>query len=273
MKNRSFLILSVFLFIVLGAIAVGQFTPDEIQQRKQLEEFLLNADIVKSEDVGEGVTKPLRVYLRLGDIEAKGVWKNPEGIRDGFLEGWRYEIAAYRMDKLLGLNMIPPTVERELKGSKGSLQYWVSAEFSLLDVMEENINMPSATRDLREKMKYVARVFDSLIANEDRTQQNILYTRDWRTILIDHSRSFRCSEKFSKKLLYGQNGIKGDYPFRRLPRDLVEKIEGLDFQEIKAAVHDYLTEKEINAVLIRKKLILDEIKAMIKDKGEAAVLY
>ncbi len=273
MRIRSFSILFAFLFIVLGLMAVGQFTLDEIQQREQLEEFLLNADIIRSEDVGEGVTKPLRVYLRLDDIEAKGVWKNPEGIRDGFLEGWKYEIAAYRMDKLLGLNMIPPTVERELKGSKGSLQYWVTAEFSLLEVMEENISMPSETRELREKMKYVARVFDSLIANEDRTQQNILYTKDWRTILIDHSRSFRSSKKYTKNLLYGKRGLKGENPFRRLPRDLVDRIEALDFQKIKAVVNDYLTEKEIEAVLIRKGLILDEIKEMIEDKGEAAVLY
>jgi hypothetical protein len=211
--------------------------------------------------------------LKLGDREAKGLWKNPEGIQDGFLEGWRYEIAAYRMDKLLGLNMIPPTVEREVKGKKGSLQYWVTAEFSLLDVMEENIKMPSDTRELREKMKYLARVFDSLIANEDRTQQNILYTKDWRTLLIDHSRSFRSSDKFNNQLMYGRNGITGDNPFRRLPRTFVEKIGWLYFEKIKNAVDDYLTDKEIQAILVRKILILDEIKNMIEEKGEAAVLY
>jgi hypothetical protein len=250
-----------------------QFTREEIEQREALEKFLLNADIVKSEDIGEGVTKPLKVYLKLGDKEAKGVWKNPKGVQDGFLEGWRYEIAAYRMDKLLGLNMIPPTVERELKGKKGSLQFWVTAQFSLLQVMEENIEMPSDSRESREKMKYLARVFDSLIANEDRTQQNILYTKDWRTILIDHSRAFRSSGKFTKQLMYGRNGITGDNPFRRLPREFVERIKWIDFEKIKNAVNNYLTEKEIEAILIRKKLILDEIKAMIEEKGEVNVLY
>lgn len=133
--------------------------------------------------------------------------------------------------------------------------------------------MPSTTRELREKMKYLARVFDSLIANEDRTQQNILYTQDWRTILIDHSRSFRSSEKFTKSLMYGRNGLTGDNPFRRLPREFVERIKRLDFEIIKDTVNDYLTEKEIEAILLRKKLILDEIKTMIEEKGEAAVLY
>ena len=154
MRIKSYLIIYVFIFSSFVSMSFGQFTKEEIEQRESIEFFLLNAKIVRSEDVGEGVTKPLRVYLKLGDREAKGLWKNPEGIQDGFLEGWRYEIAAYRMDKLLGLNMIPPTVERELKGKKGSLQYWVTAEFSLLEVMEENIKMPSDTRDLREKMKH-----------------------------------------------------------------------------------------------------------------------
>lgn len=273
MKFRFYLIIYGLIFGFFVSTLFSQFTKDEIQQREIIEGFLLNAEIVKSEDVGEGVTKPLKVYLKLGDKEAKGVWKNPEGIQDGFLEGWRYEIAAYRMDKLLGLNMIPPTVERELNGKKGSFQYWVTAEFSLLKVMEENITMPSDTRELREKMKYLARVFDSLIANEDRTQQNILYTKDWRTILIDHSRSFRSSNKFTKQLMYGRNGIKGDNPFRRLPRIFVERIEWLDFEKIKNAVDDYLSDQEIQAILIRKNLILDEIKSMIEEKGEAAVLY
>jgi len=273
MKLRSYYIISVLVFVFFASTLFSQFTKDEIQKRETLEGFLLKAEIVKSEDIGEGVTNPLKVYLRSGDKEGKAVWKNPEGIQDGFLEGWRYEIAAYKMDKLLGLNMIPPTVERELNGKKGSLQYWVTSEFSLLKVMEENITMPSDTRELREKMKYLARVFDSLIANEDRTQQNILYTKDWRTILIDHSRSFRSSEKFTKQLMYGRNGITGNNPFRRLPRTFVARIEWLDFEKIKNAVDDYLSGQEIQAILIRKNLILDEIKAMIEEKGEAAVLY
>jgi len=53
----------------------------------------------------------------------------------------------------------------------------------------------------------LTRAFDCLIANEDRTQQNIRYKKDWRTILIDHSRSFRSSEKFQKQLVFGKNGV------------------------------------------------------------------
>ena len=46
------------------------------------------------------------------------------------------------MDKLLGLNMIPPTVEREFEGKKGSFQMWITTKFSLLDIMEQGIPLP-----------------------------------------------------------------------------------------------------------------------------------
>jgi hypothetical protein len=207
-------------------------------------------------------------------VEASGAWKNPSGIRDGFLEGWRYEIAAYGLDKLLGLNMIPPTVERAFQGKRGSLQLWVKVAMNDLKRMEDNIRIPDASAKPWERMKYLNRAFDGLIANEDRTQQNILYTEDWRMILIDHSRSFRASEKFTERLLSGKNAI-GVRPLhiRELPRVFVEKIKALDFSSIEGAVGPYLEKNEIEAVLVRKKLLLDEIAESIKEKGENKVLY
>ena len=57
-----------------------------------------------------------------------------------------------------------------------------------LERIEQGIHIPKDKLDSWSKQKYLARAFDCLIANEDRTQQNIRYTQDWRTILIDHSR-------------------------------------------------------------------------------------
>jgi hypothetical protein len=191
----------------------------------------------------------------------------------GFLEGWQYEIASYRMDKILDLNLIPPTVERVYKGKKGSLQYWIETEYSYLDVVENKIPIPVKMIQNFEKIKYITRAFDSLIANEDRTQQNMRFTPDWRIILIDHSRSFRSSKKFTRQLMFGKNGIMGDKPFRQLPRSFVEKLKILSFENIKNAVGPYLKDAEINSILKRRDLILNEIDEMIKEQGEANVLY
>jgi len=273
MKRKTFFLIAIFLLLAQGSWIKGQFTPAEVSEREQWEEFLKTAEITGSKEIGEGVTKPYRLYLKKGDVEWSAAWKNPHGIKFGYLEGWQYEIAAYRMDKLLELNMIPPTVEREFNGKRGSLQLWIENGMNDLERLDKNINIPKDAYDRWEKMKYVARAFDSLIGNEDRTQQNIRYTKDWRTILIDHSRAFRSSEKFTKQLMFGQNGITGNKPFRRLPRVFVEKIKALTFDSIKNAIGPYLEDKEIKAILIRKDLLLKEIDEMIKEKGEDKVLY
>lgn len=277
MRRKVILTIVLFILASQGYVVNGQFTPAEIAQRPEIEEYLKTAEIVSSADIPEGVTKPTRLYLKKEDVERSGAWKNPKGMQKGHLEGWQYEIAAYEMDKLLELYLVPPTVEREFKGKKGSLQFWVQVEFSELTVFEQKIGIPRSKFNNKENKKYLTRAFDSLIGNDDRTQQNILYTKDWRAILIDHSRSFRSSKKYTKKLMYGANGLKkaGDRPmlFRRLPRAFVEKVKALNYDDIKNAVGPYLKEKEIKAILLRKELLLEEIEEMVKEQGEDKVLY
>lgn len=264
--------------LTAGILAWAQFTPDEISRREQWEEFLLTAEIVKSEPIGEGVTAPQRLTLRKGDVEKKAAWKNPNSKPNGVFDNWKCEIAAYRLDKLLGLNAIPSVVEREFQGKKGCLSLWAESKTSLLKMMEAGESFPEAVLERTDKMKYIARLWDCLIANADRTQQNILFTDDWRTILIDHSRAFQSDRKFVRQLVFGANGIfKFDdgrpMLFRRVPRALVEKIKGLSAAVLKQAVGPYLTDKEIEGVVSRIPLIMKEIEDMIKQSGEANVLY
>jgi len=266
------LVLSVFILSTSSFLA-PQFNEEELAQRNEIEEFLKTAEITKAVDIGEGVTKPYRLYLTKGEIVGCGCWKNPSGVQKGFIEGWQYEIAAYEMDKLVGLNMIPPTVEREYKGKRGSLQHWITSEMSDLERLERGIDIPPDKLESWTKQKYLARAFDCLVANEDRTQQNIRYTADWRTILIDHSRSFRSSDEFRKRLVLGKNGLLAQKLFRTLPRIFVDEIRILDFDSIKAAAGAYLNDKEIQAVLERRDLLISEIEEMIKERGESSVLY
>jgi len=273
MKHRLIILFSLLVFLGFQHKVNAQLTPEELASREKWEEFLKTAEIVGSEDIPEGVTKPIRVFLKKGEIEGSGAWKKIKGYREGVLEGWQYEIAAYEMDKLLGLNMVPTTVEREFKGKKGSLQFWMKFEMSDLERMDQNIEVPASKKYNWTKRKYLMRAFDSLIANEDRTQENVCYTKDWRMILIDHSQSFRSSRKHTKNLVYGKKGIKERKLFRILPRVFVGKIKALNFDNIKKAVGFYLKDKEIEAILARKKLLLTEIDEMIIEKGEERVLY
>jgi hypothetical protein len=271
-------VIGVLSVIASAAALFGQFTPGEIAGREAFEEFLKTAEIVDFKEIGEGVTKPYKLYLQQGDREAAACWKNPSGMTFGFLEGWRFEIAAYRLDKLIGLNMVPPAVEREFQGQNGALILWAENKYSLEKIVDDNIRIPEAAAEHTEKMKWLTRAWDSLIANEDRTQQNVLYTEDWRMILIDHSRSFRATKEHTKRLMFGRRGLQTSmqgtpFLFRRLPRSFVDRIRGLSFESIRAAVGEYLTDGEIQAVLARRDLLLKEISQMVREQGEAAVLY
>jgi len=277
MKKR--LITFFFAIIVLGFLfqSLAQFTPEEIAAREKWEEFLKTAEIIEKEQPfskREAVTEPWVLTLEKDGITNKALWKNPEGLMKGFTENWKWEIAAYRLDKYLGLNMVPPTVERRFQENRGSCQLWIEAEMSLKDKVENKIKTPSYKIFPLNRAYYIQRAFDNLIANEDRHQNQFLFTKDWRMILIDHSRTFRTSKKFTKKLIYDEKYKEGPtFIMKELPRAFVEKLKNLNAEVIKDIVGEYLTDKEIEALLIRRDLILKWLDKHIKKLGEDKVLY
>jgi hypothetical protein len=259
----------------LSGISAPQFLPDDLAQREKWEDFLRTAEVVGSEQLTgpEAVTSPWVLTLKRGNVTHRALWKNAQGRMGGFWEGWNYEIAAYLLDKHLGLSLVPPTVERRFREDRGSCQYWVDDCMSLRDREQKKIKMPPAKVFNWNRATYLQRLWDNLIANEDRHTNQILITPDWRMILIDHSRSFRTSGKFTKNLIYTAKHPEGPKLMSELPRVLVDKVKALDFAAIKAAVGAYLSDDEINAVLIRRELILKEIDRLVKATGEDKVFY
>ncbi len=273
MKRILYFGISLCFIIIFTTAAIAQLTSTELSQREDVEEWLATGKLVDAKAIGEGVTKPYRLFLKAGEVEISGAWKSVSGFKNGVLEDWQYEIAAYQMDKLLGLNMVPPTVEKRYDRKKGSLQYWIEGTISDETRQEKGMKMPVSQIHHWENRIYLMRAFDSIIANDDRTQQNIQYTKDWRTILIDHSRAFRSTREHTKNLMFGKNGLKEAMIFKRLPRKFVENVKALNFDQIKDAVGIYLSKREINAILSRKVIFLNEIDEMIKEQGENTVLY
>ena len=277
MKKR--LILFVAMVIVLGFSlqSIAQFTKEELAEREKWEEFLKTAEIVAQEqpfEKREAVTDPWVLTLEKDGITRDAIWKDVAGRQKGFFESWKWEIAAYRLDKHLGLNMVPPTVERRFKGNRGSCQLWITSMMSLKKKFDEKIKTPSYKVFYWNRAFYMQRALDNLIANDDRHQNQYLITEDWRMILIDHSRSFRTSKKFTKKLIYDEKNKEGPtFIMKELPRALYEKIKSLNAEVIKNAVGEYLTDKEIEAMLVRKDLIVKWVEDRIKKMGEDKVLY
>ena len=137
------------------------------------------------------VTHPWTLTLEKDGVQHRAVWKDVFGERvGGFKETWKGEIAAYRLSRALGLNMVPPTVEREFKGNRGSCQMWVDSWNNLETIIEKKLNPPGIKAMYFARATCLQRAFDNLIYNVDRHRRHYLVMEDWRMILIDHSRSF-----------------------------------------------------------------------------------
>lgn len=275
MKNRIVFIIFFILVVGFSTQAVAQFTPEELAQRAKWEKLLQEAEVVGQEQMGgkEAVTEPWVLELEIDDIEFRAIWKNPLGRVKGFLESWKWEIAAYRIDKLIGLNMVPVTVEKRFQGDLGSCQLWIEDTDTLKKQKDEDIKKLSYQVYPWNLSLFKQRAWDNLIYNTDRHLNQYLVTQDWRMLLIDHSRSFATSKKSTKQLIYDEKYKEGPFLMKQLPRTLYENIKALTAEKIRSVVGDYLNEKEIEAVMLRKDLIVAWVEKRIEEMGEDKVLY
>ena len=102
---------------------------------EQKEEFLLNAKVISSKEIGVGINNTRRATLSDGKLThdahvqtvdiRKQEFKTLNGMELNFRDSYKYNIAAYRLDRLLGLNMLPVSVERKVGGDTASMTWWV----------------------------------------------------------------------------------------------------------------------------------------------------
>ena len=274
MKKKMFFCLVAAVCLAV-APARGQFTAAELAARPDWEGFLREAEIVDRVQMEreEGVTRPWKLTLRRGEVVRHALWKDASGIRGGFREGWKYEIAAYLLDKRLGVGMVPPTVEKVLDGRPGSCQLWIEGTALYGDMLAARQGLESFRSEGWKKAGYIAQLFDDLVGNEDRHTRNVLVTADFRAILIDHSRTFRTMKSFVESVPFSDKNVPPGDLLRRLPRALVQSVRDLSGTALREAVGDLLSEEEIRAVLSRREILLREIDKVVGRFGEADVLY
>jgi len=275
MKRGVWILLAAGL-AVFALQSIAQFKPEEITDFAKWEDFLATAKIVGERrlPMSEGVTQPYDLTLEKDDVTRHGAWKPLSGIVKGYKESWTAEIAAYRLSKYLGLNMVPPTVEREHQGKKGSIQLWVDYWKNLEAITADKLEPKGIQMTYFIRKLCLQRAFDNLISNEDRHKRNYLITKDWRMILIDHSRTFRTTPKFTKNLIYDENFKEGkNFIMDTLPRKFFDILKTLTAASVRDVVGDTLTDDEIASTIARKNLMVAWIEKHIKEIGEAYVLY
>lgn len=229
-----------------------------------LEQWLTQAEIVKTEDLDTGVTQPHRVTLRKDGIELRAVFKDlsidtDELGRSGAIndsDRFEYELAAYKLDRLLDLDMVPVAVARTINKHRGILQFWVEGAINVRRMLEQKL---SPAGECASGPQYnLMNVFDVLIDNTDRTQENALFTRDWQLVLIDHTRAFH-TDLAPQHLLY-----KGEFS---VPPALAARLATLNRDLLQQALGPYLKKRQIEAILKRRDLLLKDNAARYRTAG------
>jgi len=223
----------------------------------EYEEYLRTAPIERVTSIPVGVTKPKRAFFAPGGLVPSVVVKHlPMGQRSGFWESYKSEIAAYELDRLLGLDMVPPTLERRVEGDLASIQLWVEGCKLLKDT-----NQSACPRPI-EWAKQVCRqrVFDNLVANIDRNAGNLLVDGEWNLILIDHSRAFASDKMpFEKEMT-------------RIDREMLARLQALDEAGLMARVRPWvLSDSQVRGILKRRDKIVAHFERLAGERGEAAV--
>lgn len=109
------------------------------------------------------------------------------------------EVAAYRLDLLLNLEMVPVAVKREIDGAQGSLQFRPKDWIDELERSREGRG-GSAWCPLDEQWNAVF-VFDTLTYNRGRSGRNVLYNLSmWQVMLIEHGQAFVAKHGRPKRL-------------------------------------------------------------------------
>lgn len=228
-----------------------------IGHEAEYEEYLETAPIERIDDVGMGVTKPERAFFAPGGLAASAVVKHlAPGLRMGFWESYKSEIGAYVLDRMLGLGMVPVTVERRVGADLASVQLWVEGCRLLKGVDQSSCPRPT----LWARSACRQRVFDNLIANIDRNAGNILIDDEWDMVLIDHSRAFAANKMpFEKEMT-------------RIDKEFFERLKTLDEATLMPALKPWVPSKgSVRAVLKRRDRIVAHFEQLVREKGEAAV--
>jgi len=277
--------LLVLLVLPLGALGEGLTLPERVfrdvdsnplpfQTDAEAEEFLRTATVTSQRDIGTGVTKPKQLVLEKDGLKVHAAFNyvdrqgQREKMADGtvemyFQDSYKADIATYKLSRLLGAEMIPPGVERNIDGQDGVVRLWIENLKSYDEwINEGNTGTPDSLY-LRRQLKDQI-VFDLLIRNTDRNQGNINWDPDWNLWMIDQTRSLAkdpgLRDKEAKKL-------KG------CSRSLYEAIKSLKIKDLERDLMPYIGSFEIKALMKRRDKLIKLIDTLVKKEGEAEVLF
>jgi len=233
------------------------------------EEFLHTAEIVDVELIDSGITRPRRATLSDGDRTLRAVFKTVNTIHKeakdaggrtliGLRDSYKHEIAAYELDKALGLGIVPPCVERNISGTTGSLCMWVENAVTETDRRRDKGRTPPNHVEFANQMCRI-RVFHQLIWDADSENiSNILIDSNWRVYKIDSSRAFRKDCRLQR-----------EEEIYRFPRRMLSGLESLTRPQLDETVGPWLNKQQMRTLWERRNQLLELAERRIAERGNA----
>lgn len=256
----------LLLALAMPAAAQAPLTVD------QQVAFLTSASIVASRPIGKGITGALRVTLSDGttthDAAFQSVDETPgiDGRRRAgefvFVDHYRYNLAAYRLAAHLGLGaMMPATVERSIDNRRGALAWWIDDVAMDEEEREAKDAQPTNAIDFTHQRQRML-VFAELVRDTDRNKGNVVYTRDWRLMMLDFTRAFRL-----------QTPLRTPGLLAMCDRRLLAAMKALTRADVERVAAGALNGTEVKALMTRRDLIVAHFDRLVSTRGDAAVLY
>lgn len=238
----------------------------------EIERCLSEGEIVKKLETLVGVTKPelfqiecdgeLRpVLFKSLDLHRRGITRLEGGGTElGFSDSYKYERAAYLLDRELEIRMVPAAVIRSIKGDEGAIVQWIDRALPEAELT----NRPTGPQVAElARQKALMRLFDALILNVDRRPGNWLVDAEtFRLYLIDHSRAFRTRTDLHEEFLSRR---------ARLSKGLYRRLRELDEDRLTTLLGGLVDGRQIRALLSRRDRILEKIDRDRGLYGDAAV--
>jgi len=162
--------------------------------------------------------------------------------------GFYPDAAAYRLDRLLELDMVPVTVVREIDGDDGTLQF-LPARWMDEQSRGAAGRGASATCPLDDQWSAMY-LFDALIYNERRSLERMLYSTDiWQLVLVEHADAFGTGKNRPRYL--ANVTLTVNPAWRRM-------LEDLDEDGLEKALGEVLDKRRRRALLARRDRLLAE---------------
>jgi len=243
---------------------------------EEAEAFLRTARVVRREPIGEGVTRPERLTLSDGTRNLHAVWKTIDEHKPGmarmerggwefdFRDSWKSEVAAYELDKVLGLGLVPPTVEREVEGHRGSLQLWVQGAMTEKERRKRGLEPKGPRQVIRWSHQiHCTRLLHQLTYNTDfRNTENVLVDPGFRVYVVDSSRAFRI-----------QHDLLASNDLVSFSRAALQRLKGLNRALVEERMGRWLDGMQVDGLLARRDEILQIVNKRLEEEGPGRVLF